>query len=75
MKMNYQIPACAQCCGIICTCSPDIGQHPKRFITVREWLNFHGVSLDELEEAESALASIKRQLITLDSEYEKDFGE
>ncbi len=75
MKMDYQIPVCAQCCGIICACPPDIGQHAKRFVTVREWASFHGVNLDELEEAEKALAKIKRQLVTLDCEYEKEFGE
>jgi hypothetical protein len=44
-------------------------------VTVSQWAKLHGVSLDDLEEAEEALAKIKRQLITLDSEYGKDFDE
>ena len=75
MKMDYQIPVCSRCWGIICTCAPDEGQYPKRFVTVSQWAKLHGVSLDDLEEAEEALAKIKRQLITLDSEYGKDFDE
>lgn len=72
MRSDSEIPVCVTCYNILCLCEEP---QPKRFLTVRKWAKIHGVSMDDLEQAEETLAEIKAQLIALDPEYAKDFAE